>query len=149
MRGQKMRLYKCPVCDTVVDVLEECGLEIVCCGPAMKLLSENCADDNAGSHRAVVKWTADGLTVSIGDPLHPCKADHYIAWIEAVVGRKCYRQFLGPSQSPRVTFHIPREKVTVRAYCTVHGLWSLTAAGAPSSAGACDHPHGNVLRQAV
>ncbi|MFB3893709.1 MAG: desulfoferrodoxin family protein [Phycisphaerae bacterium] len=127
MHRLRTRLYKCSVCDTVVEVLDGCGPEIACCGRPMDGLFENAAAMTGDDHRAFLQWTDDGLKVSIGPTPHPCESDHHIAWIEAIAGRTCCRQFLGPGRSPEVTFHIPRGTVTIRAYCTLHGLKSLTS----------------------
>ena len=49
--------------------------------------------------------------------------DHYIEWIEVIVGNKNYFAFLSPGDKPEAFFHVDEGKVTVRAYCNLHGLW--------------------------
>ena len=65
------------------------------------------------------------LTVKVGSVLHPMIEEHYIQWIEVLVGNKAYRQFLKPGQEPQADFCIDTggEQIVLREYCSLHGLW--------------------------
>lgn len=115
-------LYKCPVCDTVVEVLESNGLEITCCGPEMVVLSEKVAAPHQPHALTVEK--ADGvIKVRVGNLRHPMEDGHHIAWIELVGEGQSYRQFLRPGDAPEAAFPAEGAKFVVRAYCSAHGLW--------------------------
>lgn len=123
MFTERLGLLKCPVCETVVEVLAPCGLELTCCGPAMVPLNEKAAEDNHGSHAVVVNWTDDTVQVRIGGPGHPMDESHHISWVEVIAGDRRHRQFLKPGQKANVSFTVNAQSIQVRAYCTVHGLW--------------------------
>jgi superoxide reductase len=48
---------------------------------------------------------------------------HYIEWIEVISDGKAYRQFLKPGDAPEAEFQIGGDKIMVREYCNIHGLW--------------------------
>ena len=131
---KKVELLKCPVCDTVVEVLAECGLEMVCCGPAMIPLAKRTAENADDSHALLLTWSKDGLHVKIGPDGHCMEEDHFISWVEVRTPSTCYRQFLQPGQPPCVSFAIDAGDAVVRAYCNVHGLWQAEAQQPRSSA---------------
>lgn len=126
MSDEKGRLYRCPVCDTVVEVLDRVGIELVCCGPAMIPLRPRTARTDAEGHLPLIRPGGEGLTIVVGaEREHPMDEDHHIEWIEVSFGSKCFRHFLRAGQKPRVTFEIgPCDReVAIQAYCNVHGLW--------------------------
>jgi superoxide reductase len=74
-------------------------------------------------HVPVIEKTADGFKVNVGSVAHPMEAEHYIEWIEVIVGGKAYRQFLKPGEAPEAIFCVDADQVTAREYCNLHGLW--------------------------
>jgi len=46
-----------------------------------------------------------------------------IEWIEVISGGKTYRQFLNPGESPEAFFKLDSREISVREYCSLHGLW--------------------------
>lgn len=125
MLREKAKLYRCPVCDTVVEMLDRVGVELVCCGPPMEPLEPNVAEWHAPDHMPMLRHNANGVTVRIGDGRHPMDADHQIEWIELISGSTCIRQFLEPGQKSQISFNgvALDEELTLRAYCNQHGLW--------------------------
>ncbi len=119
-RGQ---VYKCDLCGNIVEVLTAGAGALDCCGQSMKLLSENTTDAAVEKHVPVAEKTADGWLVSVGSVDHPMTDDHYIEWIELVTADNVYRAYLNPSDPPKACFPATDDKVTVRAYCNLHGLW--------------------------
>jgi len=125
MTAENAKLYRCPVCDTVVEMLDRVGMELVCCGPPMEPLEANVAQWQAPAHIPLVRHDARGITVRVGDGRHPMDADHHIQWIELRCGAVCTRQFLQPGQTPQVFFagvDLSKELI-LRVYCNLHGLW--------------------------
>ncbi len=127
MNEQNAVLYKCPVCDTVVEMLEKVGLELICCGRAMAPLQAKTGQAAANGHLPVLYQAGRSLTVAVGAKSHPMVEDHRIIWIELSFGGRQLRQFLQAGQTPQATFELRpgRLDVTVRAYCNVHGLWQM------------------------
>ena len=128
------RIYKCQVCETVAEVLEEFPLELVCCGRTMTPLAEKATCKGKETHAPRVTRQANAIKVSVGTIPHPMAEDHFIEWIELTTEEKCYRQFLQPDQMPEAVFDVAGDDVRVRAYCSRHGLWTTeeSAAEAPS-----------------
>lgn len=120
---QKLRIYCCPVCETVAEILHGRSLELACCGLPMVRVDEKATDRGKEEHVPIVERTVAGTTVRVGDTPHPMDILHYVAWIDIVVEGKCYRQFLKPGQRPVATFDVWSQDVVARAYCSVHGLW--------------------------
>jgi len=128
------KIYKCQVCETVAEVLEEFPLELVCCGRTMTPLAEKADCKGKETHAPRVTRQAGSVKVSVGSIPHPMTEDHFIEWIELTTGEKCYRQFLQPGQMPEAVFEVPGEDLRVRAYCSRHGLWTTGEAAEASPA---------------
>lgn len=122
MVQKKGEIYKCSVCGNMVEVLRVGGGELVCCGKPMELQTENTVEASREKHLPVIEKTATGFTVKVGSEPHPMTAEHHIEWIELVADGK--RVFLKPGAEPRAEFCLAGEKVSARAYCNLHGLWS-------------------------
>ena len=120
---ERLQIYKCEVCGTIVEVLHEGQGELVCCGQPMKLFVENTVDAAREKHVPVMEKTASGFKVKVGSVAHPMEEKHYIEWIEVIVDGKEYREFLKPGDAPEATFDVKGERITAREYCNLHGLW--------------------------
>lgn len=118
-------IYKCEVCGNIVEVLFEGVSEMHCCGQAMTYIEENTVDAAYEKHIPVGTWENGILTVKVGSVPHPMTEEHYIQWIEVLVGSKAYRQFLKPGQEAEASFCIDAggEAVVLREYCNLHGFW--------------------------
>ena len=121
--AERLEVYKCELCGTMVEVLHGGGGELVCCGEAMVLMVENTVDAAKEKHVPVVEKVAGGVKVKVGDVAHPMEEKHYIEWIEIIVDGKAHRQFLNPGEAPEATFQIEADNVVAREYCNLHGLW--------------------------
>jgi len=121
--AKMLEVYKCERCGNIVEMLHGGVGELVCCGAPMKLYEENTSDAAIEKHVPVVEKTADGFKVTVGSVAHPMVDDHFIEWIELIADGKAYREFLRPGDAPEATFYVEADKVTVREYCSLHGLW--------------------------
>ncbi|MHC1725339.1 MAG: desulfoferrodoxin [Syntrophobacteraceae bacterium] len=121
--GQRAQVYKCEVCGNIVEVLHGGQGALVCCGAAMKLFVENTTDAAREKHVPVVEKTDAGVKVTVGSVAHPMDDKHYIEWIELADGDKVYRQYLKPGAPAAAVFPVNAWPVSVREYCTLHGLW--------------------------
>ena len=121
--AERLEVYKCEACGNIVEVLTGGAGELVCCGEAMKLMTENTVDAAKEKHVPVIEQTADGIKVKVGSTAHPMEEKHYIEWIEIIADGKAYRQFLNPGEAPEAVFPIQAAQVTAREYCNIHGLW--------------------------
>ncbi len=124
---KKMKLldiYKCNDCGAIVEVVNVGGGALSCCGKEMQLMTENTVDASKEKHVPVLEETADGYSINVGSVDHPMIPEHYIQWVELIMGAKVYREFLQPGQAPKAFFKVEKkEKPVAREYCNLHGLW--------------------------
>ncbi len=118
-------IYKCNVCQNVVEGLVIGGGTLICCGEDMVLLDENTVDASLEKHVPVVTETADGVHVKVGSVEHPMIDAHWITTIE-VLTKDGYvlRKNLMPGDAPEAVFQVKTDNIEkVREYCNLHGLW--------------------------
>ncbi len=123
--AKKLEIYKCEVCGNIIEVLHEGAGEILCCNEPMKLMQENTVDASREKHVPVIERGADSLTIKVGSIPHPMEEKHYIEWIEIVADGKTCIQYLKPGEEPARSCKTPGGEITARAYCNLHGLWSV------------------------
>ena len=121
--AERLEVYKCEACGTIVEVLTGGGGELVCCGDPMVLFAENTVDAAKEKHVPAIEKIEGGYLVKVGDVPHPMEEKHFIEWVELIADGKAYRQFLNPGETPEATFMIDAAQVTAREYCNLHGLW--------------------------
>ena len=70
---KKREIYKCEVCGNVTEVLHTGAGELVCCGQAMKLITEKTEDEGQEKHLPVIEQLpdnvcrgGDGIIVKVG-----------------------------------------------------------------------------------
>jgi superoxide reductase len=120
---ENLQVYKCEACGNIVEVVHGGAGELVCCGQAMKLLTENTVDAAKEKHVPVIEKISGGVKVKVGEVAHPMEEKHYIEWIEVIADGKACRQFLNPGETPEAVFMIDHESITAREFCNLHGLW--------------------------
>ena len=120
---EKLQVYKCEVCENMIEVIHGGKGGLICCGKPMKLFTENSTDAAWEKHVPVVEKIAGGFKVKVGSVSHPMEEKHYIEWIEVIADGKAYRQFLNPGEAPEAVFNIEADQVSAREYCNLHGLW--------------------------
>jgi len=120
---QRLEIYKCEVCENMVEVVHASTGELVCCGQPMTLMKENSVDAATEKHVPVIEKTSDGYKIIVGSVSHPMEEAHYIEWIELIADGQAYRQFLNPGEEPQAFFKIVADNVMAREYCNLHGLW--------------------------
>lgn len=117
------QVYKCMKCGNIVEVLNAGAGELVCCGEAMILLTENTTDAAKEKHVPVIEKISEGWRVTVGAVAHPMEEKHYIQWIELWADETVHRVNLKPGDKPEAVFPIQAQHVTAREYCNLHGLW--------------------------
>ncbi len=118
------KIYRCPLCGNVVELLHIGGGTLSCCGQPMQEQTANTVEASQEKHVPVIERTATGILVKVGSIAHPMEAAHFIQWIEiARAGQKIGRVYLKAGDLPQAEFTIQEADVSVRAYCNLHGLW--------------------------
>ncbi|MFH1760722.1 MAG: desulfoferrodoxin [bacterium] len=123
---ENLQIYRCEKCGNIVTVLNAGGGTLTCCDQAMTLLKENSTDAAQEKHVPVIKRTGNVIEVSVGGVSHPMEEKHYIQWIEIIADGKSCISFLKPGMKPNAVFNVNAEKLIVRAYCNLHGLWKAS-----------------------
>ena len=121
-----MKLLKCPICGNVVEMVEDHGVPLMCCGKPMVEVKAGEVDAAVEKHVPVVEQNGHKLIVKVGSVPHPMLEEHYITavWAEFEDGT-VEKKTLIPGQEPQVHFCVKHRsgKVTVYEYCNLHGLW--------------------------
>lgn len=120
-----MKLLKCPICGNIVEMIEDKGVPVMCCGKPMVELNANTTDGALEKHVPVVEIKDDTLFVKVGSVEHPMLEEHYITMIIVELENKVLRVNLKPNEKPEAVFALGGYKGTVKVYeyCNLHGLW--------------------------
>ena len=119
-------IYRCNVCDNIVEVVNASVGELVCCNQPMELLTERKTNIGPEKHVPIVEKTDDGITIKVGEVIHPMEENHKIVLIEAITPNKIYRKILKEGDEPIAKFNMDSSEINdvkIREYCNVHGLW--------------------------
>jgi desulfoferrodoxin len=87
-----------------------------------KLVGKN-QEEGLEKHLPVIERSGNIIKIKIGQIAHPMEEEHYIEWIEAIVGGIVYKKFLKPMQAPEMQIEAGEGEIIVRSFCNVHGLW--------------------------
>lgn len=123
------KFYYCRHCKNLVGMVQDSGVNPVCCGEDMKELKAGEVDASQEKHVPVVvseKLEAGlRLMVSVGSVEHPMASEHYIQWIFVETDKGGHRRALNPGDVPKASFIIPDDEkvIAVYEYCNLHGLW--------------------------
>ena len=120
-----MKLLKCPICGNIVEMIEDKGVPVMCCGKPMVELNANTTDGAVEKHVPVVEINGDILTVKVGSVEHPMLEEHYITMVLVEFDNRVLRVNLKPNEKPEAVFALNGYKgnVNVYEYCNLHGLW--------------------------
>jgi superoxide reductase len=123
---QKFQIYKCQVCENIVEVLHEGIGELVCCNKPMMLFEEKMQEEGNEKHKPIIEEDGEGVVIKVSDVPHPMEEKHFIEWIEISTDKGESKKFLKPGDKPEISFPVKRGKgeIQARAYCNVHGLWT-------------------------
>ena len=119
-----MKFYLCESCKTMVTMVNDSDVNLVCNGEKMVLLVPGTVDASVEKHTPAVTVDENIVKVSVGSVAHPMADEHYIEWIylETCCGGQI--KYLKPGDAPETSFVLNGQKpVAVYAYCNLHGLW--------------------------
>ena len=69
--AERLEIYKCEVCGSIVEVLHGGDGELVCCGQPMNRFVENTVDAAKEKHVPVIEKVEGGVKVKVGSVAHP------------------------------------------------------------------------------
>lgn len=120
----KNKFYICEHCGNIVGMVNDSGVNPVCCGKKMSKLEAGVVEASREKHLPVVSVDGNLVKVSVGSVEHPMSEEHSILWVYLETDKGGQRKCLDVNSSPVVTFALADEKpVAVYAYCNLHGLW--------------------------
>ena len=118
------KFYVCPHCGNLVEMINDAGVNPVCCGQKMKELVPNTMEASGEKHIPAVTVGDGFVEVNVGSVDHPMVDVHWIEWVQLVTDKGSFRKVLNPGEAPHVKFLLNGEKpLAVYAYCNLHGLW--------------------------
>lgn len=118
-----MKFYKCRHCGNVVVMLNDSGVNPVCCGEKMEELVANTVDAAFEKHLPVVKVEGNNMHVEVGSVLHPMTEAHLIEFIAVETEHGFQVRKLTKDDQPMADFSLTEKPVAVYEYCNLHGLW--------------------------
>lgn len=96
----------------------------VCCGEAMTVLSANTTEAASEKHLPVIKKEQQKVVIRVGEIDHPMTPEHLIEWIAVTDGKTIEIKHLTAADQPELQSNFsPSAKLSVYAYCNLHGLW--------------------------
>lgn len=118
-----MRIFKCPICGNLIEVINDGGGTLVCCGQEMEEQTINANETVFEKHIPSIIKDGNLVKVQVGSTIHPMISEHYIEWITLVDETGSYRKTMSPNEDPIVEFETASEHFTVYAYCNIHGFY--------------------------
>ncbi len=121
---KEAKFYVCETCGNLVGMINESGVNMVCCGKKMTQIVPGTVEASKEKHIPVVTVEGDTVKVNVGSVDHPMTDEHLIEWVYLQTCRGGQRKCLKAGDAPTVTFALCDEKpIAVYAYCNLHGLW--------------------------
>ena len=118
------KFYICDHCKNIVEMINDSGVPLVCCGQKMTKLEAGVTEASREKHIPAVSVNDGVVNVCVGSINHPMTEDHYISWVYLVTDKGVQRKDLSPGSEPVATFALNGEvPKSVYAYCNLHGLW--------------------------
>lgn len=123
-----IKLFKCSHCGNIIEMVEDKGVPVVCCGEAMQLLDPNTTDAATEKHVPVAKVDGNKVEVLVGSVEHPMTEEHHIAFILLETDKGVQRKNLDPAGKPVANFMLADDEKAIAAYeyCNLHGFWKAT-----------------------
>ncbi len=120
-----VKLFKCAHCGNMIEMVEDKGVKVICCGEPMQLMDPNTTDAAQEKHVPVVTVDGNKVTVNVGSAEHPMMEEHHIAFIILETDKGVQKKFLDHTGKPEAVFALAEGEKPVAAYeyCNLHGFW--------------------------
>ena len=121
----ELKFFSCEHCGNIIEMVEDKGVPVVCCGQRMTELVAGTSDGAREKHVPVYEVKDNIVHVKVGEVAHPMIPEHYIEWIVLQTKNGVQRKELNPGDKPEACFALcdGDEVEAVYAYCNLHGLW--------------------------
>ena len=120
-----VKFYKCERCGNIIEMVENHGGALYCCGAPMNEMTVNTVDASFEKHVPTYVVEDNKVKVFIGSVHHPMVPEHHIVWVEIKTKMGIQRKYIANKEEPKVCFVLCKhdELLEVYAYCNLHGLW--------------------------
>ena len=121
----ELKFFRCEHCGNIIEMVDDKGVPVVCCGQRMTELVAGTSDGAREKHVPVYEVKDNIVHVKVGEVAHPMIPEHYIEWIVLQTKNGVQRKELNPGDKPEACFALcdGDEVEAVYAYCNLHGLW--------------------------
>ena len=121
----ELKFFRCEHCGNIIEMVEDKGVPVVCCGQRMTELVAGTSDGAREKHVPVYEVKDNIVHVKVGEVAHPMIPEHYIEWIVLQTKNGVQRKELNPGDKPEACFALcdGDEVEAVYAYCNLHGVW--------------------------
>ena len=120
-----MEFYICEHCGSIIGMVKDSGVPLMCCGQKMTKMIPGTSDGAFEKHVPVYTVKDNIVSVTVGSVEHPMLDAHYIEWIAVETAKGAQRKTLKPGEAPKAEFALTADDsvVAVYEYCNLHGLW--------------------------
>ena len=120
-----MRFFRCEHCGNIIEMVNDTGVPVMCCGQKMTELIPGTVDAALEKHVPVYTVEGNKVMVKVGAVEHPMLPEHYIQWIAIETKQGSQIKYLTPEDEPAACFTLCEcdELIAVYEYCNLHGLW--------------------------
>ena len=119
------RFYICEHCGNIVEMVNNAGVPLMCCGQKMTALEAGTVEASREKHIPAVSVNGSTVSVNVGSVEHPMTEEHYIEWVCMETEHGIQYAHLDPDDKPRAKFSVcdGDEIRAVYAFCNQHDLW--------------------------
>ena len=123
--AKKVFLYRCLICQSAVELIDDGGHSLTCCGEPMQLLSLQAKQEVDDYHTPLLTHRNGLLYVKVGNKPHPQSEEHHISCILFVTKQNVRRQDI-KRNAPATAVFTDKDHGDVYAYCNIHGLFKTS-----------------------
>ena len=100
--NEKNRFYICEHCGNIIEMVNDSGVPVMCCGQKMTALEPGVVEASHEKHIPVVNVDGDSVSVAVGSVEHPMSEEHSILWIYLKTDKGGYRKTFPPTKLRRL-----------------------------------------------
>ena len=97
------KFYICEHCGNLVEVINDAGVPLVCCGQKMTKMEAGTVEASHEKHIPVVTVEGNTVKVDIGSVAHPMTEEHSILWVYLQTDKGGQRKSLEVGSEPSVS----------------------------------------------
>lgn len=119
-----VKFFVCKHCGNMVEMINESGVPIICCGDEMDEILANTVDASKEKHVPVITVNGNLVSIEIGAVPHPMELEHHIEWVYLKTSKGAQKKTLKAGEAPKAVFLLEDDQpIAAYAFCNLHGLW--------------------------